>query len=352
LKKSNVRRREASVFNLAFLDIMSCGLGAVVLIFLLIKHNTDQATVEDSTVTKDTAQLISANDEFNNQLKDLAKKMVSEVKSIKNKQITLENLSEELNDLEIYNSGLKQEIEKSKEIIDLNKKETVNSMIEVTGQGQRNYLVGMNVEGKKIAIILDRSSSMSDELLVNILRRKLRSDQVKAQGDKWKKAVRISQWLISRLPENSDFQFLSYNDKVYNHSKNGIWNSSRDKDSVTYTMNELNALFPDKGTNLTLIFEKLTDINPRPTDIYIITDGLPTLSNNKLFKSSKKKVSSSDRIKYFHDAVNVIFKSNLKESKINVILLPMEGDVSAGEKYWDLTNPTDGSLMSPSKDWP
>ncbi|MEE4192005.1 MAG: VWA domain-containing protein, partial [Halieaceae bacterium] len=32
------RKRRASTFNLSFLDIMSCGFGAVVLVFLIIDH--------------------------------------------------------------------------------------------------------------------------------------------------------------------------------------------------------------------------------------------------------------------------------------------------------------------------
>ena len=32
------RKRSFSTFNLSFLDIMSCGFGAVVLIFLMIDH--------------------------------------------------------------------------------------------------------------------------------------------------------------------------------------------------------------------------------------------------------------------------------------------------------------------------
>ena len=34
-------RRKLSAFSLSFLDIMSCGFGAAVLLFLIIKHNVD-----------------------------------------------------------------------------------------------------------------------------------------------------------------------------------------------------------------------------------------------------------------------------------------------------------------------
>ena len=40
------RRRKFSVFSLSFLDIMSCGFGAVVLIFLIINHATETTVKE------------------------------------------------------------------------------------------------------------------------------------------------------------------------------------------------------------------------------------------------------------------------------------------------------------------
>ena len=38
------KKRRFSTFSLSFLDIMSCGFGAVALIFLIIKHDVDNQT--------------------------------------------------------------------------------------------------------------------------------------------------------------------------------------------------------------------------------------------------------------------------------------------------------------------
>ena len=43
------QRRRFNVFSLSFLDVMSCGFGAVVLIFLIINHDTQ----EDQQVNND-----------------------------------------------------------------------------------------------------------------------------------------------------------------------------------------------------------------------------------------------------------------------------------------------------------
>ena len=44
------RKRSEITFNLSFLDVMSCGFGAVVLVFLIIDHAIE---VETKTLNKD-----------------------------------------------------------------------------------------------------------------------------------------------------------------------------------------------------------------------------------------------------------------------------------------------------------
>ncbi|MEO1925140.1 MAG: VWA domain-containing protein, partial [Gammaproteobacteria bacterium] len=39
-----VQRKKTEGFNLAFLDIMSCGLGAIILVFMLVKHNVNDSS--------------------------------------------------------------------------------------------------------------------------------------------------------------------------------------------------------------------------------------------------------------------------------------------------------------------
>ena len=49
--------RSVSTFSLSFLDIMSCGLGAAVLIFLLLKHTVDGPTPLDPQVMSEVSLL-------------------------------------------------------------------------------------------------------------------------------------------------------------------------------------------------------------------------------------------------------------------------------------------------------
>ena len=45
-------------------------------------------------------------------------------------------------------------------------------------------------------------------------------------------------------------------------------------------------------------------------------------------------------------------KSVISNIKINVILLPLEGDPGASKNFWKLAAQNQGLLLVPSKDWP
>ena len=51
------QRKKSEGFNLAFIDIMSCGLGAIVLVFMLVKHNVNDSSVELDNLKNDIQNL-------------------------------------------------------------------------------------------------------------------------------------------------------------------------------------------------------------------------------------------------------------------------------------------------------
>ena len=53
-------------------------------------------------------------------------------------------------------------------------------------------------------------------------------------------------------------------------------------------------------------------------------------------------------MKLFEDAVE-----DLPEGiPVNIILMPLEGDIDAAAAYWKLASDTQGSFLMPSDDWP
>ena len=70
------RRAEGS--NLAFLDIMSCGLGAVILVFMLVKQNIADSPAEIDNLKQDISTLEQARDEAQQNLAELRAQLKKE----------------------------------------------------------------------------------------------------------------------------------------------------------------------------------------------------------------------------------------------------------------------------------
>ena len=97
--------------------------------------------------------------------------------------------------------------------------------------------------------------------------------------------------------------------------------------------------------NLENLIRKIASLSPLPDNVYLITDGLPTLSDRP---ARSALVSGRKRIEYFRDAISRL----PKQIPINVILFPMEGDPMAAAEFWNLARITNGAFISPSRDWP
>ena len=68
-------RRRAEGFNLAFLDIMSCGLVRIILVFyMLVKHNVDNASLETELLQADLERLLQLQEQLQAQLSDSARR--------------------------------------------------------------------------------------------------------------------------------------------------------------------------------------------------------------------------------------------------------------------------------------
>ena len=154
-------------------------------------------------------------------------------------------------------------------------------------------------------------------------------------------------WIVANLPPSSQFLIVSFNKKTQSLLDNNHyqWVKSRDKAQVNRLFKQLNQLIPEYGTNLGYAFSSIKKLPQKPDNIILITDGLPTLSNNK---GNKSKVSSAERGQLFAKAVKLL----PKRIPVNTILLPLEGDPMATVLFWKLAIDTKGSFMTPSRDWP
>lgn len=197
---------------------------------------------------------------------------------------------------------------------------------------------------------------MTDERLIDVIKRKIQTDAVKRQGPKWQRALRVVRWLLQRAPERSQAAVIAYSDRA-EVVGGTAWISASTPAALRGMFRALDKLVPSGPTNLQAGLHALAKLRPAASDLYVITDGLPTQSNSSphryKFGCSRRprgKVSGECRLAQFE--ASVANSAPPAHRKVNVILLPLEGDPKAAPAYWWWTAQTGGLLMTPAKNWP
>jgi len=360
------KRRVFNPLSLAFLDVMSCGFGAVVLLFLILDHaaqveaigdNPDvmaeinllvqevqsgqnglvqlRNTLDDVSLDVVTAEGLATRiqeqiEDFMQELAALENNSLARVENAEQLRADIRALEEELQRLQA--SALEQE---------------GSSIRQHLGDGDRQYLSGLYLGGNRILILVDRSASMLDETLINIIRTRNMSDSAKMNAPKWQRVVRTVDWISSQLPIVSRYQVYSFSDTTTAvlEGSEGEWLEVADQDQLNAVIDGIGETIAGGGTNLELLFETVARLDPLPDNIFLITDGLPTLGSRR---NRDNLVTPRERLDLFNDAVEEL-PENIP---VNIILLPLEGDPSAAAAYWQLAQYTRGSFLTPSKDWP
>jgi hypothetical protein len=344
-------RRSGGVFNLSFLDVMSCGLGAVILIFLIIKHNTESGSVEGDRVLVELQTLERETLQLREEIEDVARRNAEEQRLgselAERQQAALELLA----GIDARMTAEQQRNLQLQRSIEERQKELANDILASAGAGEEEYLTGLSVGGRRIAILLDSSASMTDERLTQIFGYKVADDARKRSAPKWQRANKAALWLLARVPSSSDVTLMSFAEQTRALGPTG-WFSPQDATALQSAQRDLAALAPAGATDLTSAFDALAQLQPRPTDVYLITDGLPTQSGGRKARCARGyKVSGKCRLELFSNAMKSA-RDKLAPFRFNVVLLPLEGDWDAGNAYWVASASTGGRLISPPASWP
>lgn len=358
-------RRSFSPFNISFLDIMSCGFGAAVLLFLIIKHNVETnpgKTPEQSNVAsevklldkdiltgkKGLAQVRNSLAEVENKLvvaKGLANRVTQDINK-KSGEVEALSTNGTAGDIEKLKEKLKQ-MDQNKQRLEKQNKQTGQDVRKFVGNGDREYLTGLKLGGNRILILLDCSASMLGKTIVNIILRRNMSDDVKRHAKKWQRALKTVDWLSAKFPPTSHYQIYTFNTAVKPviSGTRGQWLQVSNRDQLNQAIRNMKKIIPAGGTNLEKAFTAVSHLNPLPDNIYLITDGLPTQGQNPPRSTT---ITSQARQQLFENAVRQL----PARIPINIILEPMQGDPMAAFEFWQLAHITRGSLISPTDDWP
>ncbi len=351
-----LRRKRTEGFNLAFLDIMACGLGAVILVFMLVKQNLDEAPSEIDRLREDIANLEQAQTEAAKTLSEVSANLASESSSLQQKNQELDAQQSALANQQSAAEQAEKALAELKSSITEIKVPDRQDLVESEQINEENYLLGLTVTGRKIGILVDMSASMTNEKLIDIIQTKSRSADIKQNAAKWQRTKNVVNWLLARLPENSEVVVVAFSENAQTLGANSLQKAS--SQTVSNIMQGLNGLTPEGGTNLQ---KGLNVINQYALDnLYVITDGLPTKgesqyrSLNPFAKCSSltgnaQTISGDCRVRLFQQTVR---ESSRPGTQVDVILLPLEGDPDAVNQYWVWAATTGGLLISPASNWP
>ncbi len=216
-----------------------------------------------------------------------------------------------------------------------------------SGDGQRQYLTGLKLGGERTLILVDSSASMLDETVVNVVRWKLAPPETRRNAPKWQRTVRTLHWLVANLRPDRQVQIYHFNTEATSlvAGTDGKWLSTNDTAQLSAALVAARDFGPTGGTSLHRAFAVIDRLVPPPDSVILLTDGLPT--QGRVIERDRL-VSADDRMALFTDAA----RSLRKGVPINTLLFPMEGDPTAAGAFWQLAISTQGSFITPSRDWP
>jgi len=361
-------RRKVTPFSLSFLDIMFCGFGAVVLLVLVLNHDTVKSRNETFTdlraeavrlekeVLIGEAGLVEARNSLqateqeivimqgqSERVIDTTREMQIEIARMNNETLASR---EHINQLTTDLKTLDKEQKRLGAAVKADREEG-NKVREFKGEGDRQYLTGLKMGGKRTLILVDASASMLDETIINVIRRRNMDAASRISAAKWQRTLKTTDWLVANLPGNAQFQLYSFNTRASATlpGSGGKWLQTSTRTDIDGAVNALHQLAPEGGTSLYHAFSVAKSLSPQPDNIILITDGLPTQGRSK---PTSTTVSAKQRLKLFDKSVAVL-AGNIP---VNTILLPMEGDAWAAAAFWQLAVNSQGSFMTPSRDWP
>lgn len=363
-------RRRFHVYSMSFLDIISCGFGAVVLFFVIINAQvrlradaeridllSESTLLEEEVLEgrKDLLQLRGERDTLDEQ-------RAAAIEELQELRERLAALLAELAEYERLGTQSQESVDKLRADVDRLKElqEELESRVaqaeEGTGQrvrsfegrGARQYLTGMQMGGDRVMILVDASASMLGRTYIDVLRFRLMDEELKPRAPKWVQVVNSVDWITTRLEPQQRFQVYLFGveHRSILEGTDGEWLSVADGARVSEAIEALRRFAPAGGTSLHAAMRAIRAMRPLPDNVYLLTDGLPTQGASP--PSRVGWVDSRARERFFTRAARDL-PSGIP---VNVLFYPMDGDPAATGYFWLMASQSRGSFVSVSRDWP
>jgi transcriptional regulator NrdR family protein len=339
------KNRSFEIFSLSFLDCICCGFGAVILMFVITTGNGLKAKefflAQSSQLIVELEKLIQekevTTEQISHQISSAKERLQELAKNEKDSheiQAKIEQKKNELQSLQAIVRGQSNEINQVKESLNQS----------YAQQTQPQYLTNFSTDGKRILILLESSGGMLGHSVNEALDILKEPAQIRLQSKKWKRAKEAVKTLLSYLPEDSEYKVIAFNHTLTEIPlQNQSWIAVKDKKMRFNLMKDLDSLQANGGANLEKAFRKVAEL--QPNNVILISDGLPTLADRI---ANQGEITEQERLMMFTVAKEVL-PSHIP---VNILLFPMKADPASAPLFWELAHKQNGSLISPSADWP
>ena len=363
-------RRRFHVFSMSFLDIISCGFGAVVLFFVIINAQVrlradaqridllSESTLLEAEVLEGRKDLLQLRGERDT----LDERRAAAIEELRKLRERLAALLAELAEYERLGTQSQESIEKLRADVDRLKEmqEELEARVastqegtgqrvrEFQGEGARQYLTGMQMGGQRVLILVDASASMLGRTYIDVIRFRLMDEEIKPRAPKWVQVVNSVDWITTRLQPDQRFQIYIFGEQQRSilEGTDGDWLSVADGTRLGEAIEALRDHAPGGGTSLHAAMRAIRALEPLPDNVFLLTDGLPTQGASP--PSRVGWVDSRARERFFTRAVRDL-PSNIP---VNILFYPMDGDPAATGYFWLMASQSRGSFISVSRDWP
>jgi hypothetical protein len=358
-------RRKTETFSMSFLDVISCGFGAVVLFYTIMASQAGMTRTNerlnlqanasrlDREVVDGRAHLAELRAALDSTADRTTLARGLSVQVLDRMKLTQEELAQYENDTLAQRASLER-LKTDLQQLEEGTRRLKERAPPAAGQQQRivddeQQLVTLSVTGQRVLVLVDASASMLDETLVNIIRLRNMPPERRIASAKWQQAVNIVEWVTARLKPGTQFQIYAFDTapRPVVEGTGGRWLSVREAGQVEQAITALRRTAPKGGSSLQNAFAVVKDMNPAPDNVVLVTDGLPTQGDKPPLV--RTLVSMEQREDLMQDAIKALPPS---PPQFNIVLLPMEGDPAAPIYFWRLARATGGSFLNPAKDWP
>jgi len=351
------RKRQFSQFSISFIDCMCCGLGAVVLIFMIIHHSVvERADAAHRDVASEVSRVESEVLEKSRTVEAMAaalEETTRQVAAAKTRAASVEE-SAAIEVPETASDGsreriaaMQKELRALEKEVDALQSEKADATRSFAGKGRRQYLTGLDVGGRHLLILVDTSASMLGDTIVDVIRRRNMPEEQRRSAPKWRRVLDTVDWITTQVPRDARFQIIGFNAEARPvlPGTEDQWLPTDGGVRLTAAVAALRRLVPENGTSLARAFAAAARLSPKPDAIYLVTDGLPTQGGSGIKRGT---VAEDERLRLYREAVDRLPRG----APVNVILFQIEGDPLAASAFWQLAQLTGGALLSPPTDWP